>query len=190
MREFAIACDLLTFQECEQVEYVADNEMNCESGISSGIEALKIQAEQMHSIMGVQKCFLPDIQPTGKVSDLDQTTTVPEKLKKLPKLSSKGFYDSIANDPLRTLARELNAELETLVFKGLERKGYTFPEGMAQLQEFVKEHCDVLVNVDGSKTYYVKGDPFFYHKPDLNVTTETKDRSVVMTANNGSYSFL
>ena len=182
IREFAIACELLTFQECEQIEYVGDNEMLEE-------DRIKVKLKKVTGVSPL-KSVLDKIRPTGKVSDLDQITTVPEKLKKLPALSSKGFYDSIAHDPLRALVRELNVELETKVVEGLERKGYTFPVGMVDLQEFVAKHVNVLNNVDGSKTYYVKGDPFFYHKPDLNVTTQTKDRSVVMTANNGSYSFL
>ena len=190
MREFAIACELLSFQDCENLEYVADNNMKFKNvtGVSPMQTALS-NLKSQHNVIATQGAVLAGIQPTGKVSDLNQLTCAPATLKKLDDIKSEGFYASLQHDPQKQLAQDLHKELENLVIKGLEWKGYTFTN-TEELKSFVATYCKVVTDVSGNRTYFVKNEPFFYHRPNLEVYTETKNNTVIMTANNGSYSFL
>lgn len=90
------------------------------------------------------------------------------------------------------ITSELNKKLEDYVIEGLKRKGFVL-ENRFEFENFIKQNCRCEENTDLKERIYFANDiPFFLHKYETDMGTNliTEGRTVKMSANYGSYSYL
>lgn len=86
--------------------------------------------------------------------------------------------------------KQLINQMEFMFIQGLSQKGFEFKHKY-QLEQFIKEHCSSTDNLTFKvKTYYVGNIPFLKHYYGMSTEIIHSERSITMSVDYGSYSFI
>lgn len=99
---------------------------------------------------------------------------------------------SVVDDAIIHLRKDIENKLNDLFIKGLERKGFIF-NNKKEIEDFIKKRCVCVMSYQtNEKTYLVDNIPFLLYIEDNNLVkvNNTIERDYRLTIDHGFYSFL
>ncbi len=71
----------------------------------------------------------------------------------------------VIDNLVKRATRDFAIQLDELMIKGLQLKGYPMDGTRAENQEFIRQNCEVHIHPDGSKVFFVGESSFLLYTP-------------------------